>query len=167
MDVNKMIQKVAVYPGTFDPITNGHCDIINRALRLFDKVIVVIGENTKKSPLFTVEERVLMIEKCFPKLNSRIEVKSTQGLIVDYAMENNAGSIIRGLRSVSDFDYEFQMALMNRDLEKNVDTVFLMTGAEWLYISSSSIKTAISLGGDVQRMVPEHVMSELITKYKN
>jgi len=158
--------KIAVYPGTFDPITNGHCDIIKRALRLFDKVIIAIAINAQKSPLFTVEERIELAEKCFAR-NPRIEVETTSGLIVDYALEKKACAIIRGLRAVSDFDYEFQLALMNRKLERKVETVFLMTGFRWIYISSSIIKDAASHGGDVGGTVPAHVLAALKVKYNN
>lgn len=157
--------KIAVYPGTFDPITNGHCDIIKRALRLFDKVIIAIAINAQKTPLFTVEERIELAEKCFAS-NSRIEVGTTSGLIVDYALEKKACAIIRGLRAVSDFDYEFQLALMNRKLERKVETVFLMTGFRWIYISSSIIKDAARHGGDVGGTVPAHVLAALKDKYK-
>ncbi len=157
--------KIAVYPGTFDPITNGHCDIIKRALRLFDKVIIAIAINTQKSPLFTVEERIELAKKCFAS-NPRIDVGTTSGLIVDYALEKKACAIIRGLRAVSDFDYEFQLALMNRKLERKVETVFLMTGFRWIYISSSIIKDAARHGGDVGGTVPAHVLAALKDKYK-
>jgi pantetheine-phosphate adenylyltransferase len=159
--------RIAVYPGTFDPITNGHVDIIKRALRLFDKVVIAIAINAQKAPLFSLEERIELIRKCFGPNNNRIEVDTTSGLIVDYAVEKKACAIVRGLRAVSDFDYEFQLALMNRKLERKVETVFLMTGFRWIYISSSIIKDAAKHGGDVSGTVPAHVQAALKKKYNN
>lgn len=152
---------IAVYPGTFDPITEGHLDIIQRALYLFDRVIVAIAENVSKKPLFSLEERVQMIKDCFPADEKRIEVDTVNGLIVDYAYTKGAKAIVRGLRAVSDFDYEFQLALMNRRIEREVETVFLMTGFRWIYISSSIIKEAARYGGDVGGLVPDHVCEKL------
>ena len=158
---------IAVYPGTFDPITNGHVDIIKRALRLFDRVVIAIAINSQKAPLFTLEERIELIKKCFGPNNNRVEVDTTSGLIVDYAMQKKASAIVRGLRAVSDFDYEFQLALMNRKLERRVETVFLMTGFRWIYISSSIIKDAAKHGGDVGGVVPAHVQTALKKKFNN
>ena len=158
-------KSIAVYPGTFDPITNGHIDIIRRAFRLFDKIIIVIAINAQKEPLFTVEERIEMINRCFPKDPGKIEVDVTDGLIVDYAIKKEASAMVRGLRAVSDFDYEFQLALMNRKLERQVETVFLMTGLRWIYISSSIIKDAAKHGGDVSGVVPAHVKTALKKKF--
>ncbi|RUM36291.1 MAG: pantetheine-phosphate adenylyltransferase [Desulfobulbus sp.] len=163
----KSKQTIAVYPGTFDPITNGHVDIIKRALRLFDKVIIAIAINARKTPLFTLEERIQLAKNCFGKNNTRIEVDATSGLIVDYAIEKKASTIVRGLRAVSDFDYEFQLALMNRKLERKVETVFLMTGFRWIYISSSIIKDAAKHGGNVGGTVPAHVLAALREKFNN
>jgi pantetheine-phosphate adenylyltransferase len=157
---------IAVYPGTFDPITNGHVDIVKRSLRMFDHVIVALAINTGKKPLFTLEERVALAKKCFAA-NSNVTVDTTDGLIVDYAVQQKACAIIRGLRAISDFDYEFQLALMNRKLERRVQTVFLMTGFRWIYISSSIIKDAARHGGDVNGMVPAHVQAALKEKYNN
>ncbi len=155
---------IAIYPGTFDPITNGHIDIINRAQRLFDKIIIAIALNPSKKPLFELEERVEMICKCFNS-HDNIEIVMTEGLIVDYALKRNACAIIRGLRAVSDFDYEFQLALMNKKLQREVDTVFLMTGLRWIYISSSIIKDAARHGGDIRGVVPDHVVASLQEKF--
>lgn len=155
---------IAVYPGTFDPITNGHVDIIKRALRLFDKIIIVIALNSQKTPLFTIEERIDMIKQCFNG-NDRVEVDTTTGLMVDFAVQKGACAIVRGLRAVSDFDYEFQLALMNRKLHRRVETVFLMTGFRWIYISSSIIKDAARHGGDVSGVVPAHVKAALQAKF--
>jgi len=156
---------IAIYPGTFDPITNGHIDIIKRALRLFDRIIITIAVNTEKTPLFSIAERIALINECFSDHNDRIEVDTTDQLIVDYAIKNNASAIVRGLRAVSDFDYEFQLALMNRKLERRIETVFLMTGFRWIYISSSIIKDAARHGGDVGGVVPAHVKVALQKKF--
>ncbi len=154
-------KNLAVYPGTFDPITMGHLDIIDRALNLFDRVVIAIAINPGKKPLFSLEERMEMVRKCFPADYSRIEVDCVSGLLVEYAAQKGAKAIIRGLRAVSDFDYEFQLALMNKKLEREVDTLFLMPGFRWIYISSSIIKDAARHGGDVADLVPEHVNQQL------
>jgi pantetheine-phosphate adenylyltransferase len=156
---------IAIYPGTFDPITYGHIDIILRGLNLFDKVIVTVAVNPSKTPLFTLEERMEMIEKSFVNEGDRVEVNSASGLLVEYAMKRNATAIIRGLRAVSDFDYEFQLALMNRKLEREVDSIFLMPGLRWIFISSSIIKDAARHGGNVDDMVPQHVAKMLKRKF--
>jgi pantetheine-phosphate adenylyltransferase len=156
---------VALYPGTFDPITNGHIDIINRGLSLFDKIIVTIAVNVQKTPLFSLEERCALIQDCFKELDGRVEVGCTEGLIVDYALKNNSHAIIRGLRAISDFDYEFQLALMNRRLERTVETVFLMTGFRWIYISSTGIKNAARCKGNITGLVPAHVEKALKEKF--
>lgn len=156
---------IAIYPGTFDPITNGHLDLINRGLCLFDKVIVTIAINPGKKPLFSLEERKQMIIDCY-RDEDRVEVDTVSGLLVEYAAQRNARAIIRGLRAVSDFDYEFQLALMNRKLERSVESVFLMPGFRWIFISSSIVKDAASHGGDVSGLVPEHVEKMMIEKYR-
>ena len=158
-------RKIAVYPGTFDPITNGHLDIITRALHLVDRLIIVIAVNVGKKPMFSLEDRLTMIKRCFPAHEDRIEVDFCEGLLVDYAAGKEASIIIRGLRAVSDFDYEFQLALMNRWLQKGIETVFLMTGFRWIYISSSIIKEAAINGGDVKGLVPDHIYEKLKEKY--
>lgn len=158
------IVKTAVYPGTFDPITNGHLDIVDRALDLFDRVIIALAVNPSKNPIFSLEERIEMIQRIYPG-NSRVEVEPISGLLVDYAHKRNAQAIVRGLRAVSDFDYEFQLALMNRKLEREVDTVFLMSGFRWIYISSSIIKDAARHGGNIHDLVPDHVEQKLIEKF--
>jgi pantetheine-phosphate adenylyltransferase len=155
---------IAVYPGTFDPITMGHVDIIDRALNLFDKVIVAVAVNSSKDPVFTLKERITMIEESFQS-RSRIEVKGVSGLTVEFAYQQKAKAIIRGIRAVSDFDYEFQLALMNRKLKREVDSVFLMPGFRWIFISSSIIKDAARNGGDVGDLVPYHVNEMLIKKF--
>lgn len=154
-------ESIAVYPGTFDPITMGHLDIIQRALHLFDRVVVAVAENVAKKTLFPLDQRLQMIRDCFPADEKRIEVTAVKGLLVDYAYTKGAKAIVRGLRAVSDFDYEFQLALMNRRIEREVETVFLMTGFRWIYISSSIIKEAARHGGDVSGLVPDHVCEKL------
>ena len=156
---------LVVYPGTFDPITFGHIDIIKRALQLFDTVIVAIALNPSKSPLFSLNERIEMIRACFPEEKERVLVDSTSGLIAEYAARKNARAIIRGLRAVSDFDYEFQLALMNRELERHLDTLFLMPGLRWIFLSSSIVRDAARHGGDVSKLVPEHVEKMLKDKF--
>lgn len=156
---------IAIYPGTFDPITNGHIDIINRALNLFDIVLVAVAINPAKSPLFSLEERIATIREVFQEHGPKVRVESVSGLLVEYAAEQKARAIIRGLRAVSDFDYEFQLALMNRKLVREVDTVFLMPGLRWIFISSSIIKDAARHGGDVSDMVPPRVTEMLKKKF--
>ncbi len=158
-------QRIAVYPGTFDPITMGHIDIIKRALTLFDRIIIAIAINPAKEALFSLEERRQMIRESFKDENGRIEVDEVSGLLVDYAYRRGARAIVRGLRAVSDFDYEFQLALMNRRIEREVETVFLMTGFRWIYISSSIIKDAARHGGDVGGLVPDHVCERLRERF--
>lgn len=161
----KTTDTVAVYPGTFDPITMGHMDIINRALNIFDRIIIAVAKNPGKVPVFTLEERLQMIRDSFPADEQRIEVQAVEGLLVDFAYRRGAKAIIRGLRAVSDFDYELQMALMNRRLEREVETVFLMTAFRWIYISSSIIKDAARYGGDISGLVPDHVCERLREKF--
>lgn len=156
---------IAIYPGTFDPITFGHIDIIKRGLNMFDKVIVTVAINPSKTPLFTLEERMEMIRESFTREGERVVVDSASGLLVEYAVNQKATAIIRGLRAVSDFDYEFQLALMNRKLERAVDTIFLMPGLRWIFISSSIIKDAARHGGNVSDMVPRHVARNLKEKF--
>ena len=156
---------LAIYPGTFDPITYGHIDIIKRGLNLFDQIIVTIAINPGKNPLFSLDERMAMIRDSFPDEEQRIQVDSVSGLLVEYAVTRKANAIIRGLRAVSDFDYEFQLALMNRKLERDVDTIFLMPGLRWIFISSSIIRDAARHGGNVGDLVPEHVEKMLKEKF--
>lgn len=162
---DKTTESIAVYPGSFDPITMGHLDIINRSLEMFDKVVVAIANNSSKNVLFSLDERLAMIRKCYPDHENRVEVAAVEGLIVDYAYRKGAKAIVRGLRAVSDFDYEFQLALMNRKIEKEVETVFFMTGFRWIYISSSIIKDAARHGGDTSGLVPDHVCELLRQKF--
>ena len=159
-----MNDKIAVDPGSFDPITNGHVNLIERALEVFDKLIVAVAFNPNKSALFTVEERVDMIRAAL-KNDPRVSTASFDGLLVDFVQKQGAHVIVRGLRALSDFEYEFQMTLMNRKLNRKVDTIFLMTGFKWFYTSSRIIKEAASLGGSVRGLVPEMVNQRLKEKF--
>ncbi len=155
--------KIAVYPGTFDPITNGHLDIIKRGLTVFDHLIVAILHNPKKNTLFTVEERLGLIKSCLRK-TANVSVDTFSGLLVDYAVEKNINVVLRGMRATSDFEYEFQLALMNRRLNKDIQTVFLMTGLRWIFTSSSIIKEAARFNGNIRGMVPRVVEKALSKK---
>jgi pantetheine-phosphate adenylyltransferase len=159
-----MSQRVAIYPGTFDPLTNGHLSIIKRALKIFDKLVVAILINPNKSPLFTLEERISMLEEIF-KNEVNIEIDSFNGLLIDYAVNKGANIVVRGLRALSDFEYEFQMALMNRKLNRDIQSVFLMTDYKWFYISSTIIKEAARCGGDIKGLVPPVVHEKLRQKF--
>ncbi|HUV77692.1 MAG TPA: pantetheine-phosphate adenylyltransferase [Desulfobacterales bacterium] len=159
------MKKIAIYPGSFDPVTNGHVDIAQRGLRLFDKIIVAILSNPGKDFLFTVEERIEMLESSFEEYPN-IEVGTFDGLLVDYAAKKDSIAILRGMRAVSDFEYEFQLALMNRKLNREVQTVFLMTSLRWIFTSSSIIKEAAQFGGDIKGMVPPIVNEKLKAKFK-
>lgn len=155
---------IAVYPGTFDPITNGHLSIVNRALNIFDKLVIAILNNPQKAPLFSIEERIDMIESVL-KDKPNIEVDTFGGLLVDYVVKKDANVILRGLRALSDFEYEFQMALMNRKLNRDVQSIFLMTDYKWFYTSSTIIKEAASLDGDIGGLVPPIVCQKLKEKF--
>ena len=154
---------LAVYPGSFDPLTNGHVDIIERGARLFDRIIVAILVNAEKSPLFSMAERVEIARAVF-KNHPNVEVDTFDGLLVDYVARRQANVIVRGLRAVSDFEYEFQMALMNRELASTIETVFMMPAVKYSYISSRLIKEVFSLGGRVEGLVPELVEERLREK---
>jgi pantetheine-phosphate adenylyltransferase len=158
------MKKIAVYPGSFDPITNGHVDIIKRGLGVFDELIVLIAHNPNKKTLFSVEERVEMIQEVIRDYKN-VRVDSFDGLLVEYVKVAGANVILRGLRALSDFEYEFQLALINRRLNRDVETVFLMTGYKWFYTSSTIINEAASLGGSVKGLVPEIVNQKLVEKY--
>lgn len=151
---------IAVYPGSFDPITNGHIDIIERALKAFDRIIIAVAVNPQKEGLFTIEERVDTIGTLFAD-NDRVEVDTFSGLLVNYLRKRNAAAVVRGLRAVSDFEYEFQMANMNRKLYGSAETFFLMTGNDYFYVSSSLVKEVVMLGGCVAGLVPELVRKAL------
>lgn len=164
MDTGRLGHRLAVYPGTFDPLTNGHVGIIRRGTHLFDTVVVAVARDHAKQTLFSLEERVDMVRESF-RDNPAVVVEPFCGLLVDYAKQRGAVAILRGLRAVSDFDYEFQMALMNRKLRGNIQTVFLMSDFRWMYISSTSIKSVASLGGNVADMVPAPVLDRLREAY--
>ncbi|HHX29152.1 MAG: pantetheine-phosphate adenylyltransferase [Bacillota bacterium] len=154
-----------VYPGSFDPLTNGHLDIIRRAARSFDHVFVVVFDNAAKNALFSVEERVAMINESVGDV-SNVTVDSSSGLLVNYAKKCGAGGIVKGLRAVSDFDYEFKMALMNKKLVPEIETVFMMTSLKYLYLSSSLVKEVASYGGCIRDLVPPAVEARLFDKLK-
>jgi pantetheine-phosphate adenylyltransferase len=152
--------RVAVYPGSFDPLTNGHLDIIRRCSRLFDRVFVALLENEGKSPLFTIPERMELITRCTAGVPN-VEVHSFSGLLVDFMRRHDAHVVIRGIRAVSDYEYELQMALMNRELNPQVETIFMLPAVEYTYVSSRLVKEVFRLGGDVARLVPPPVLESL------
>lgn len=157
--------KVAIYPGSFDPVTYGHLDIIHRSSKMFDKIIVGVLDNNSKSPLFSVENRVNMLEDVVLSLDN-VEVRSFKGLLADFATQTNANIIIRGLRAITDFEYELQMAQTNHILNNNIDTVFLTTSLEYAYLSSSTVKEVAKWGGDISKFVPPEVVDRVYDKYK-
>ncbi|NTW49847.1 MAG: pantetheine-phosphate adenylyltransferase [Chlorobiales bacterium] len=160
-----MTMKRAIYPGTFDPITNGHIDVLERALSIFDEINVIIAVNSQKMPLFSAEERQEMIREVVRKYsNVKVEILN-DGLLADYARKTGAMAIIRGLRQVTDFEYEFQIALMNRNLYPEVTTVFLMPNEKYTYLASSIVREVSRLGGDVSNFVPESVLARLKEKF--
>ena len=158
------MQRIAIYPGSFDPVTNGHIDIAKRGLKLFDRIIIAILLNPGKQSLFTVDERLEMLDESMTGIDN-VEFDTFDGLLVDYAQKRKANAVLRGMRAVSDFEYEFQLALMNRKLNREVETVFLMTGLRWIFTSSSIIKEAASFGGDIEGMVPPIVHQKLKEKF--
>jgi pantetheine-phosphate adenylyltransferase len=161
-----MANSTAIYPGSFDPITNGHVDLVRRTLRVFDKVIVAIATNPDKDhSLFTVAERLEMINGVFADTKGRVVADSFQGLLVDYAERKGSTVIIRGLRAISDFEYEFQMAMMNHRLKPQLETLFMMTGESEFYTSSRLVKEVVSLGGDVSGLVPDNVLKKLKERF--
>jgi pantetheine-phosphate adenylyltransferase len=158
------MERIAIYPGSFDPVTNGHLDILERGLKLFDKIIIAILTNPKKTFLFNLTERIEMLEDSLRDF-SGAEIDTFDGLTVDFAAQCNAQAILRGLRAMSDFEYEFQLALMNRRLNREIQTVFLMTGLRWIYTSSSIIKEAAQFGGNIEGMVPPLVEKKIKEKH--
>ena len=156
------MNKIAIYPGSFDPVTNGHISIIKRALKMFDKLIVGVSENNAKNPFFSLENRVNMIKELSIE---NLEVTAYSGLLIDHCTSNNINIIIRGLRAVSDFDYEFQLALVNRRMNREIETVFLMTDYKYSFLSSSIIKDMAKYGGNIEGLVPSNVMNILKERY--
>lgn len=155
------MQNIAIYPGSFDPVTNGHLSIVKRALKVFDSLIVGVSVNEAKNPLFTLEERLEFIRKAVP---AHVRVKPFEGLLVDFCKQEGVTNLIRGLRAVSDFDYEFQLALVNRRMNRHVETMFLMTDYQYSYLSSSLVKNMARYGGNIDGLVPEHVKEALFAK---
>ncbi|NPA15354.1 MAG: pantetheine-phosphate adenylyltransferase [Deferribacteres bacterium] len=161
-----MSGKVAIYPGTFDPITYGHLDILERASKVFDKIIIAVASNERKGPLFTLSERIELIELCIKERGlDNVEVDSFDTLLIEYAKNKGANVIIRGLRAISDFEYEFQMALMNRKLFPEIETLFMMPNEQYTYVSSRIVKEIASYGGSVKCLVPEVVEAKLREKF--
>jgi pantetheine-phosphate adenylyltransferase len=158
------MERIAIYPGSFDPVTNGHLDILERGLKMFDRIIIGILHNPNKMSLFSMDERKTLLYDSLAAFTN-VEVDTFDGLLVDYAAQKGACAILRGMRAVSDFEYEFQMALMNRKLNRDIQTVFLMTGLRWIFTSSSIIKEAAQFGGDIDDMVPPLVSRRLKEKY--
>jgi pantetheine-phosphate adenylyltransferase len=154
----------AIYPGTFDPLTNGHVSLIKRGLEVFDSIVLAVARDTSKTPLFSLDERVAMARECLADLDE-VVVEPFGGLLVDYVARKNVSVILRGLRAISDFEYEFQMALMNRRLNRDIQTVFMMTDFKWLYVSSSVIREAAKYGGNVKGLVPDPIVSHIYAKY--
>lgn len=156
--------KIAVYPGSFDPVTNGHLDIIERAARQYDQLVVAVASDNYKTSVFSVDERIDMLKRATVHVDN-VKVESFSGMLVNYVVERGAGAVVRGLRAVTDFEYEFQMALMNRKLDKRVETVFFMTSNEYIFTSSSLIKQVASLGGMPEGLVPSFVEAALRSKF--
>jgi pantetheine-phosphate adenylyltransferase len=159
------VKKIAIYPGTFDPFTNGHFDLVKRSLRTFDEVIVAVAPSLKKQPLFGIQERLSMIEKSLQNYK-RIRIEAFDGLLVDYVRKKKGIAIIRGLRAVSDFEYELQMALMNRRLNQQIETVFMMPSEEYSFLTATIVKEIASLGGSVKDLVPKPVEKELLERFQ-
>lgn len=164
MDTQYCDKRIGVYPGSFDPLTNGHLDIIRRASKLFDHLIVAVLVNTsKKNAIFTMEERVALIRKCTDQMPN-VEVKMFNGLLVDFVNEHNAVAIVKGLRAVSDYEYELQMAALNKHIDKNVETIFLMADIQHSFLSSSIVKELAKHGGDIRAFVPGEIVDDIEAK---
>jgi pantetheine-phosphate adenylyltransferase len=159
------MSRLAVCPGSFDPLTNGHLDIISRGAKIFDHVIIAVFNNAAKSPLFSVEERIFLIKEATKGIPN-VTVDASEGLLIDYAREKNAQAILRGLRAVSDFEYEMQITSMNRKLDKNIETFFMMTNNQYSFLSSSIVKEVAKYRADVSDLVPKIVEKALVEKYK-
>lgn len=156
--------RTVIYPGSFDPLTNGHLDVLHRAAKLFDRVVVAIAKNESKHPLFTLEERLTLMQPAISRMKN-VEAEIFEGLLVDYAQKHKAQAIIRGLRAISDFEFEFQMALMNRKLDERIETIFMMPKETYTFISSRIVKEIARLGGDISQFVPPHVEMALRKKF--
>ena len=154
----------AIYPGTFDPLTNGHVSLVRRAAMVFGTVVVAVAGDSHKTPLFSLEERIAIAEEVFAN-DQRVLVEGFNGLLVNYVKSRQANVILRGMRAVSDFEFEFQMALMNRKLDRTIETVFIMTDYKWLYISSTIVKEVAKHGGDIRGMVPDRVRERMLARY--
>jgi pantetheine-phosphate adenylyltransferase len=159
------VMRTAIYPGSFDPFTNGHLDLVHRAAKLFDRVIVAVAQSESKKPLFTLKERLELVRTAIADL-PKVEADSFEGLLVDYVQKHNGSAIIRGLRAVSDFEFEFQLALMNRKLNESVETIFMMPKESYTFLSSRIVKEIAALGGNVDCFVPEHVRAALAKKLR-
>ncbi len=159
------MKHIAVYPGTFDPVTNGHIDLVQRSLTIFDEVIVAVAANPKKKPLFSLKERIALFKEATGGYKN-VVIEGFDGLLVDYVKKKNAVGIVRGLRAVSDFEYELQMALMNRRLDSSIETVYLMPSEEYSFITSTIVKEAASYGGDISTLVPKVVVEKLKKMYR-
>jgi pantetheine-phosphate adenylyltransferase len=157
--------KIAVYPGSFDPITNGHLDIIQRSSQVFDKLIVAVVKNHSKEPLFSIEERIRLIQKAVGDIPN-VEVDHFDGLLVNFVAARGAQIIIKGLRAISDFEYEFQMASLNHKLQPDVETMFMMTNHKYSYLSSSMVKEIAGLGGSIRDLVPDEILNDILDKFK-
>lgn len=160
------MKRIAIYPGSFDPFTNGHLNIINRAMRVFDEIIVSVAHNVSKKTIFTIDERVELIEQIF-RDSPQVSVDSFHGLLVEYARKKGTNVLLRGMRSVSDFEYEMQMAIANKTLNPELETVFMVTDSSFTHISSSLIKEIVTLGGSAKHLVPEAVEQKLVEKLHN
>ncbi|HHW69791.1 MAG TPA: pantetheine-phosphate adenylyltransferase [Clostridiales bacterium] len=157
---------IAIYPGSFDPVTNGHLDVIKRSSKIFDKVIVAVARNPNKTPTFSIDERVDFLERVVKSMPN-VEVDHFEGLLVDYAREKKCSVIIKGLRAISDFEYEFQMALMNRKLDPSIETLFMMTSYKYSFLSSSMMKEIGKLGGCIKELIPEEILYDVQAKLRN